>query len=104
MSHNCALIPKSQFMEYFMTLLTRYLLESGVESEVNNDLMSSLLGSDSISGLFKWRRMLSPGVQAIARPTVDISCYLGVMSAVKESDSRSAKRFPSQQNPMGSVK
>jgi len=36
-----------------MTLVTRYLLVSRVEHEVNNDLRSSLFGSDSISGLYK---------------------------------------------------
>ena len=38
-------------------LVTRYLFVSRVESEVNNDLRSSLLGSESISGLYKWRRL-----------------------------------------------
>jgi len=36
-----------------MILVTRYLLVSRVEHEVNNDLRLSLLGSDSISGLYK---------------------------------------------------
>jgi len=38
-----------------MIPVTRYLLVSRVESEVNNDLRSSFLGSDSISGLYKSR-------------------------------------------------
>ena len=38
-----------------MILVTRYLLVSRVEQEVNNDLRSSFLGSDSISGLYKSR-------------------------------------------------
>ena len=38
-----------------MILVTRYLLVSRVEHEVNNDLKSSLLGSDSISGSYKRR-------------------------------------------------
>jgi len=42
-----------------MTLVTRYLLVSRVENEANNDLSSSLLGSDSISGLYKLRKLLS---------------------------------------------
>ena len=39
-----------------MTLVTRYLLVSRVENDVNNDLKSSLLGSDSISGLYNSRQ------------------------------------------------
>jgi len=38
-----------------MTLVTRYLSVSRVESEVNNDLRSLFLGSDSINGLYKLR-------------------------------------------------
>ena len=34
----------------------------------------------------------------------DISCDLGVMFAIKESHLKSAKRFPSQQNSLESVK
>ena len=36
-----------------MILVTRYLLVRQVESEVNNNLRLSLLGSDSINGLYK---------------------------------------------------
>ena len=36
-----------------MTLMTRYLSVSRVEREANNDLKSSLLGSDRPSGLYK---------------------------------------------------
>ena len=36
-----------------MILMTRYLLVSRPEKEVNNDLRSSSFGSDSISGLYK---------------------------------------------------
>ena len=36
-----------------MILVTRYLLVRQVESEVNNNLRSSLPGSDSINGLYK---------------------------------------------------
>ena len=35
-----------------MILVTRYLLVSRVENEVNNDLRSSLFGSDSITGSY----------------------------------------------------
>jgi len=38
-----------------MIFVTRYLLVNRVEHEVNNDLKSSLLGSDIIDGLYKWR-------------------------------------------------
>ena len=38
-----------------MILVMRYLLASRVENEATNDLRSSLLGSDSISGLYKVR-------------------------------------------------
>ena len=41
---------------HWMTLVTRYLLVSRVENDVNNDLKSSLLGSDSISGLYNSRQ------------------------------------------------
>jgi len=40
-----------------MILMTRYLLVSRVEHEVNNDLKVSLLGRDSISGLYNLRRL-----------------------------------------------
>ena len=86
-----------------MMLVTRYLLVSRVENEVNNDLRSSLLGSDSISGLYKLAGK-SIGFRANIRPIEDISCCLGVMSTVKESGLRSAKRFPSQQNSLASAK
>ena len=39
-----------------MIFVTRYLLVRRVENEVNNDLRPSLLGSDSISGLYKSRK------------------------------------------------
>jgi len=48
-----------------MTLVTRYLLVSRVENEVNNDLRLSLLGSDSISGLYKSRWRESVRFQAV---------------------------------------
>ncbi|KIM63956.1 hypothetical protein SCLCIDRAFT_675735 [Scleroderma citrinum Foug A] len=85
-------------------LVTRYLLVSRVEHEVNNDLRSSLLGSDSISGLYKFRRRKFVGFRANIRPIENISCCLGVMSTIKESGSGSEKRFPSQQNSLDSVK
>ena len=87
-----------------MILVTRYLLVSRVENKVNNDLRSSLLGSDSISGLYKlrWRKYVR--FQAITRSIEDSLCCLRVMSAIKESDLRSEKRFPSQQNSLESVK
>ena len=75
---------------------------SRVESEVNNDLRSSLIGSDSISGLFKWFRQSFVRSQAITQSS-GLYC-VGVMSAIEESDSRSSKRFPSQQNSLESVK
>ena len=81
-----------------MILVTRYLLVSRIQSEVNIDLRSSLLGSDSISGSNK-------GVQdSVCTQSKDISCRLGVVSTFKDSDSRSAIRFPSQQNSSESVK
>ncbi|KIM52929.1 hypothetical protein SCLCIDRAFT_1223324 [Scleroderma citrinum Foug A] len=58
-----ALEPRS--LEYCMMLVTRHLLVSRVESEANNDLRSSFLGSDSISGVYKWRGR--KGVQVLAR-------------------------------------
>ena len=87
-----------------MTSVTRYLSVSRVENEVNNDLRSSLLASESISGLYKlrWREFVRS--QNNARSFEDISCCLGEMSTTKESDSRSARRFPSQQSSLGSVK
>ena len=77
---------------------------SRVENEVNNDLRSPLLASESISGLYKMKRRESVRLRTNTRSFEDISCCLGEMSAIKESDSRSAKRFPSQQNSLGSVK
>jgi len=47
-----------------MMLVTRYLLVSRVEHEVNNDLKMSLLGSDSISGLYKVRPLKFDGSKA----------------------------------------
>ena len=87
-----------------MIRVTRYLLVSRADSKVNNNLRWSLLGSDSISGLYKWSKWKAGQVQASTRSSEDISCGLGVMSAIKESDSRSEKRFPSQQNPLGPPK
>jgi len=87
-----------------MILVTRYLLVSRVEHEVNNDLKTSSLGSDSISGLYKKRGLKFNGSQAVTLPFEDIEDCVLVMPAIKESDSRSAKRFPSQQNSSESVK
>ena len=87
-----------------MILVTRDLLVSRVESEVNNDLRSLLHGSDSIIGLHKMRQSAFVRLQAITRSIEDILCRSGGMSATKESNSRSAKRFPSQQNSLESVK
>jgi len=50
-----AMVLEPWSLEYCMIPVTRYLLVSRVESEVNNDLRSSFLGSDSISGLYKSR-------------------------------------------------
>ena len=47
-----------------MTLVTRYLLVSRVENEVNNDLRTPLLGSDSISGLYNLTGPTPIGSQA----------------------------------------
>jgi len=87
-----------------MILVTRYLLVSRVEHEVNNDLKTLLLGSDSIRGLCKVRKWEFDGSKANTSPVEVIWCSLGVMPAIKESGSRSAKRFPSQQNSSESVK
>ena len=87
-----------------MILVMRYRLVSRVENEINNDLRSSLLGSESISGLYRSRKWRSVRFQAITLSIEDILCCLGVMSAIKESNSRSAKRFPSEQNSFKSVK
>jgi len=83
-----------------MILVTRHLLASRVESEVNNDLKLSSLGSDSISELCKRKSRTSAKFQPLRLPKASL-CFL--MSAI-ESDSRSAKRFPSQQNFLESVK
>ena len=53
MSHKNGMVLESGLSEHCMILVTRYLLVSRVESEVNNDLRSSLLGSDTIIGLYK---------------------------------------------------
>jgi len=87
-----------------MILVTRYLLVSRVEYEVNNDLKTLLLGSDSIRGLCKERTLKFGGSKATTPSVEDIWYCLGVMSAIKESDSRSAQRFPSQQNSFKCVK
>jgi len=87
-----------------MIPVTRYLLVSRVDSKVNNVLRLSLLGSDSINGLYKWRKWKAGQVQASTKSSEDISCDLGVMFAIKESHLKSAKRFPSQQNSLESVK
>jgi len=81
-------------------LVTRYLLASRVESEVSNDLKLSSLGSDSISKLcgLKLRKSAQYEPNQLSK---DSLCF--VMSAI-ESDSRSAKRFPSRQNSLESVK
>ena len=84
-----------------MTLVTRYLSVSRVESEANNDLRASLLGSDSISGLYKQEKSALVTITWYIEGSL---CCLGVMSVVKENDSRSAKRFPSQQNSSESVR
>ena len=83
-----------------MILVTRYLLVIRVESEANNDLSSSLLGSDSISGLYKSRRRDFVRFRAITRSIENSLEYLGVMSACKGSDLSPARRFPSQQNSL----
>ena len=77
---------------------------SRVESKVNNDMRSSLLGSNSISGLYKMRKLTSVRFRAITRSSGEILRCLGMMSAIKESDSRSEKRFPSQKNSLEFVK
>ena len=48
-----------------MILVTRYLLVSRIESKVNNDLKSSLLGSDSIASFYRMRRSAFVRLQAI---------------------------------------
>ena len=43
---------KKKLGGHCMTLVTRYLLVSRVEKETNNNLKSSLLGSERQSGLY----------------------------------------------------
>jgi len=84
-----------------MILVTRHLLVSRVESEVNNDLKSSSLGSDSITELRK------PRLQNFAQFEItQLGCKDSVrfITSAIESDLRSAKRFPSRQNSFESVK
>ena len=81
----------------------RYLLVHRVERETNNELKSSLLGSDRPSGLCNSYNLEEVFVIAMYRCS-DILCCVGVMFAVKESDLRSAKRFPSQQKSSESAK
>jgi len=91
-----------------MTLVTRYLLVSRVESEANNDLRSSFLGSDNISGLYKsslwWLSVRFRANTLMELLKSRILRWIGVMSAFKESDLRSAMRFPSQENSLESVR
>jgi len=92
--------------------VTRYLLASRVENETNNDLKSSLLGSERPSGLYnlmepRSRRALSTVTTSFVvwYPYFpDILCCLGVMFVFKERDLRSVKRFPSRQKDSESVK
>ena len=92
---------------HFMTCVTRYLLVSWVERETNNDLKSSLVGSDRPSGLYNSMGGLSrpqwSTVTMLLSPWCpshrDILCFLGVMFALK-----SVKRFPSKQKSPESVK
>jgi len=79
-----------------MILVTRYLLVGRVENEVNNDLSSSFLGSDRISGLYKNKSWPVVRFMAVTRSLH----WIGVMSAFKESDSR----FPSRENSLEAVK
>jgi len=72
-----------------------------------NDLRSSFLGSDDISGLYKSRWLLPVQFQAVDQLPpypLKILCCPGMMSIIKESNSRSAKRVPSQQNSLEPVK
>ena len=82
----------------------RYLLVHRVERETTNELKSSLLGSDRPSGLCNLCDSEVYFVLAKYRHRSDILCCVGVMFAVKESDLRSAKRFPSQQKSSESAK
>ena len=89
-----------------MAIVMRYLLVSRVEKETNNDLKSLLFGSDRPSGSYN---SVKPSITTTSLslwcPSLsDILCCLGVMFAFKESDLRSAKRFPSQQKSSESVK
>ena len=85
-----------------MTFVMRYLLMNRVEREANNDLKSSLLGSDSPSGLYnsvkppEWYTITTP-LSLWRPPLSDILCCFGVMFTLKGSELNSAKRFPSQQ-------
>ena len=81
-----------------------------VERETNNELNSSLFGSDRPSGLCN---LLKPSRQKSGftewsifeyQHCSDILCRVGVMFAIKESDLRSAKKFPSQQKSSESAK
>jgi len=86
-----------------MTLVMRYLFVSRVERETNNDLKSSSLrGSDRSSGLYNSVKLVPGWMYALTKslflgcPSLsDISCGLGMMFAFEDSNSKSAKRFPS---------
>ena len=93
-----------------MTLVMIYRLVSRVEKVINNDLKSSLLGSDRPSGSYNsakspesWYALTVP-LSFQYPPFSDILCRFGAMFAVKESDLMSVKRFPSQQKSSESVK
>ena len=81
-----------------------------VERETNNDLRSSLLGSDRPSGLCNLMKptelyVLTTSPSLWCPPHCsDILCCLGVMVAFKESDLRSVKMFPSQKKSLEFVK
>ena len=92
-----------------MTVVMRYLLVSRVEMETNNDLKSSLLGSDRPSGLYNsveppLKYAFTTSLSLWRPPLSDILSCLGVMFAFKESNSGSVKRFPSQQKSSESVR
>ena len=93
-----------------MTPVTRYLFASRVERETNNDLKSSLIGSDRPNGLYnsmekpRWSYAVIASLSPRWPPLSDILCSFGVIFAFKESDLRSVKRFPSQQKSSESVK
>ena len=86
-----------------MMLVTRCLSVSRVESEDNNNLRSSFLASDSFRELPKFILLRFTGLESIKQSIKDSLCCTVVVSA-KEGDSRSAKRFPSRQNSLESVK